>query len=79
MSQYPNDIHPDYTFATAYDAAGEVVDYIGNWETAQTMANEGYRIVVHEGDASRTKEQYQALMDQELENALDCFGPTHRK
>lgn len=79
MSEYPNDINPEYPVATAYTADGAVYDYIGNWETAQTMANEGYRITVHSGDGHLDKGELQALVDRELAAAIDCFGETHRK
>lgn len=79
MSKYPNDIHPDFPVATAYDATGEVYDYIGTWETAQTYANDGYRVVVHEADGHLSKEALQGLVDRELAAAIDCFGDDHRK
>lgn len=79
MSEYPNDIHPDYSVATAYTADGAVYDYIGSWETAQTMANEGYTIVVHQGDGAMDKERIQSLVDREFAAAIDCFGDAHRK
>ncbi|KMV17566.1 hypothetical protein ACT17_14815 [Mycolicibacterium conceptionense] len=79
MSEYPNDIHPDYPVATAYTADGAVYDYVGGWETAISMANEGYRIVVHEGDAHLSKDQLQQAVNDELAGAIDCFGEGHRK
>ncbi len=79
MSEYPNDIHPEFSVATAYNADGEVYDYIGNWETAQTYANDGYRVVVHEADAHLSQDELQELVDRELAAAVDCFGDEHRK
>jgi len=79
MSQYPNDIHPDYPVATAYTKDNTAFDYIGNWQTAQQMANDGYRIVVHQGDGSISKDELQRLVDTELANAVDCFGPGYQK
>lgn len=79
MTKYTDDIHPEYSFATAYDKEGVVHDYIGNYDTAINYANEGYRVVVHQGDEWRSVEQYQVSMDSELANAIDCFGDDHRK
>ena len=79
MSEYSNDIHPDYSVATAYTADGAVYDYIGGWETAISMANEGYRIAVHEGDAHLSKDELQRAVDDELAGAIDCFGEGYRK
>jgi hypothetical protein len=79
MTKYIDDIHPEYSFATAYDREGAVHDYIGNYDTAITLANEGYRVVVHQGDEARSVEQYQESVDRELANAIDCFGDAHRK
>lgn len=78
-AKHPDDVHPEYSLATAYTADGEVYDYIANPETAQTMANEGYRIVIHRGEGRRTKDELQQLVDDELAAAIDCFGSQHRK
>lgn len=51
-----------YDVATAYDGDTEF-DRIGAWQTAISMANDGYRIVVHTGDAHLTKEELQAAVD----------------
>lgn len=58
---------------------GAVYDYIGNWETAQTLANEGYRIDVLTGDGHFSREELQAMVDRELDAVLDCFGPDYQK
>lgn len=79
MSEYPNDISPDFPVATAYTADGKPYDYLGNWETAQSYANAGYRVKVHEGDGRFSQEELQAMVDQELADAIDCFGEGHRK
>lgn len=79
MGQYPNDIHPDFPVATAYTADGTVYDYIGNWETAQTYANDGYRVVAHEGDGHLSRDELQSMVDRELAATIDCFGEGHRK
>lgn len=54
-------------------------DYCYNWETGQTMANEGYKVQAIAGDGIFTQEELQKLYDQELANAIDCFGEGHRK
>ncbi|MCK0441282.1 hypothetical protein MUG78_17930 [Gordonia alkaliphila] len=77
---YPNDTHPEFSFATAYEHDSDSpYDYIGNLDTAKTMANDGYRVVIHEGDGNRTKEELQKAIDDELARAVDCFGEDHRK
>lgn len=65
--------------AVALTKSGSVYDYIGNWETAQTLANEGYRIDVLTGDGHLTREELQAMVDRELADAVDCFGPDRQK
>ena len=70
---------PGYGVAVALTRDGKVYDYIGGWEAAQSMANEGYRIDVLTGDAHRTGEELQGLVDRELAAALDCFGPEYQK
>lgn len=79
MSEYPNDIHPDYPVATAYTADGKPFDYISNWETARQFANDGYRVAVHQGDGHVSKDELQRLVDDELAGAIDCFGEGYRK
>lgn len=50
------------------------------WETAQTLANEGYKIVAVADDGEYwTKERIQKLCDGELAAAIDCFGEGHMK
>ena len=65
--------------AVALTKHGVVHEYIGSWETAQTMANEGYRIDVLTGDGHVTREELQTMVDRELDAALDCFGPAYQK
>lgn len=65
--------------ALVRDSSGQVVDGTYNWETAQTMANEGYRIQVLKGDGHLSKEEFQKMVDYEYEIALDAFGPEHSK
>ena len=70
---------PEFDVAVAYTYDGELHDYIGNWETAQTMANEGYRIDALKGDAHLSRSDLQRMVDAELATALDCFGASHHK
>ena len=65
--------------AIAYDKEGEEYDRCYSWETAQTMANEGYRIIAVANDGHTSKEEIQAIVDYELKIALDCFGEGHQK
>jgi len=73
------DLPPGFGVAVALKKDGSVYDYIGTWETAQTLANEGYRIDVLTGDGHLTREELQSMVDRELADAVDCFGPEHRK
>jgi len=64
----------------AYYKDGSVYDFPENWETAQTLANEGYKIQVLKDDGEYwTKERIQSLCDGELAAAIDCFGEGHIK
>lgn len=65
--------------ALAYTKDGEVDDACFNWETAQTMANEGYRILAIANDGSMEMSEIQRICDYELIVALDCFGEDHHK
>lgn len=65
--------------AAAYDKEGELYDGIYNWETAQTIAREGYRVVAIANDGHMEKEEIQRICNYELSIALDCFGPEFQK
>lgn len=68
--------------AVAYEGDAEGPDYYDgcyNWETAQTMANEGYRIVAIANDGAMEKDEIQRMCNYELAAAIDCFGEDHRK
>ena len=65
--------------AIAWDKNNEIYDYPETWETAQTMANEGYRIHAIANDGAMEKDEIQRICNYELENAIDCFGEGHRK
>ena len=65
--------------ALAYDARGEVDDGCFNWEAAQTMANEGYRILAIANDGRMEMSEIQRICDYELKAALDCFGEERQK
>lgn len=54
-------------------------DYCYNWETAQTMANEGYKVQAIANDGAMEMEEIQRICDYELSAAIDCFGEDHRK
>lgn len=73
------DVPPGFGVAVALNKDGSVYDYIGTWETAQTLANEGYRIDVLTGDGHLTRDELQAMVDRELADAVDCFGPERQK
>lgn len=70
---------PYIAIAWTHEDGADPYDYPQNWETAQTMANEGYKIQVIDGDGHLTKEEIQQMCDTELANAIDCFGEGHRK
>lgn len=65
--------------AIAYDKEGEEYDRCYSWETAQTMANEGYRLLAVADDGHMKADDIQAMVDYELKIALDCFGEGHQK
>lgn len=65
--------------AIAYTKDGEYYDACGTWETAQTMANEGYRIVAIANDGAMEKDEIQRICNYEFEAAMDCFGEDHAK
>jgi len=65
--------------AVAFDKEGNIYDAIFTWETAQTMANEGYRIIAIANDGQMEMEEIQRICIYELNSALDCFGEEHQK
>lgn len=62
-----------------HEDGADAYDVCFNWETAQVMSNEGYKVQAIKGDGHLTKEELQKLCDYELESAIDCFGERHRK
>jgi len=71
----------DFALVFEHDNFEQPYDYCGNWETAQTIANEGYVVVVINEDtcSSRTVEEWQKFIDNEYAAAIDCFGEGHKK
>jgi hypothetical protein len=69
----------DYNVGVAYTQNGKIYDYLGNWETAQTYANDGYMVRALRGDGHLSRDDLQAMVDNELAAAVDCFGEEHRK
>jgi hypothetical protein len=65
--------------AVAFDKDGDIYDGCFNWETAQTMANEGYRILAIANDGRMEKDEIQRICNYELTAALDCFGEDYQK
>jgi hypothetical protein len=65
--------------AIAWDKNNEPYDYPYNWETAQTMAREGYRIKAIANDGNMEMSEIQRICDYELSIAIDCFGEEHLK
>ena len=65
--------------AVAFEKSGEVYDHLYTWETGQTYANDGYRVLALTGDGHLSREEAQGMYDRELAAALDCFGPEHAK
>lgn len=65
--------------AVAYDKNDDEHDACYTWETAQTIAREGYRVVAVADDGSMSKENIQKICDYELRIAIDCFGEDYRK
>ncbi len=53
---------------------GTVYDFTYNWETAQNMALQGYRILALTDDGHMSKDDIQRLCDAELDRHNDCFG-----
>lgn len=64
----------DRFVAVAFEG-GSAHDYAYNWQTAQTMANEGYRMVALADDGILSRDELQRMVDCERELVLDCFGP----
>lgn len=62
-----------------HEDGADAYDVCYNWETAQVMANDGYKVQAITGDGHMTKEDIQKLCDYELNSAIDCFGEGHRK
>lgn len=62
-----------------HEDGAEPYDYCYNWETAQTMANEGYKVQAIANDGAMEMEEIQRICDYELSAAIDCFGEDHRK
>lgn len=65
--------------AWTHEDGAEPYDYCYNWETAQTMANEGYKVQAVSNDGAMDKNEIQRICDYELAAAIDCFGEGHRK
>ena len=70
---------PEGTVAVAYYKDGTVYDFALNWETAQCLANEGYRLEAVSDDGAMSQEEIQQLCDYEQRIAINCFGEGHRK
>ncbi|MFA5709289.1 hypothetical protein [Mycolicibacterium sp.] len=79
MRTFPGGVHPDYPVATIYTWAGRPHDYVGDHEPARSYAAAGYRVEVHSGDGPYSRDELQELVDRELRDAVDRFGPGHRK
>lgn len=65
--------------AIAFDKDGEIYDCCHNWESAQTVANEGYRMLAIANDGAMEKAEIQRICNYELTVALDCFGEDYQK
>lgn len=60
--------------AVVFDDSGNAVDLALNWETAQSMAQEGYDVQVVRGDGGRSQDEIQRMVDHEKELRRDLFG-----
>jgi hypothetical protein len=70
---YPDDTPP--FVALVYEEGGtEVYDRCWNWETGQSFALTGYRVVAIADDGHMTKDEAQRLYDAERARFADCFG-----
>lgn len=69
MSRYLNDIHPDYSIATVYTSAGDIIDYVDHQEAARSYAANGYRVVVHTGHDGYSREELQCAVNLERADA----------
>lgn len=65
--------------AVAYDKNGDEYDACYTWQTAQTIAAEGYRVVAVANDGAMEKEEIQRICNYELTIGIDCFGEDHLK
>lgn len=61
--------------AEVLNSDGTIYDYCDNWETAQCLAMEGYKIVVVADDPPcMTRDEIQRMCDKALADYRDCFG-----
>lgn len=72
----------EQTIGIVYEDDGTVFDHVWSWESGQTYANHGYRVVAvapvlsrFDGSVYMTVEALQELFDYERRIAADCFGP----
>lgn len=65
--------------ALAYDKDAKFYDAAYTWEAAQTLSNEGYRVIAIANDGNMEKEEIQRICNYELSVAIDCFGQDHLK
>lgn len=62
----------EFDYAVAFTSDGETFDLIGNLDSAITLANEGYIVVVN--PSKPDAERGQRIVSHELELVLDCYG-----
>jgi len=69
----------EISVADVFDDDGLLHDRCYTWESGQSYANQGYRVVATADDGLTTKDRAQRLYDYEREIAADCFGPGVRE
>ena len=65
--------------AVAFDSNGNAVDLALNWETAQSMANEGYNMQAIRGDGGMSQDDIQRMVDYEKELRRDLYSSRERR
>lgn len=53
---------------------GEVYDVTFNWETAESMATDGYRVLALTGDGMYKRNELQHMCDSRRAEYRDCYG-----
>ena len=64
----------DAIVAVVIQDNGEVYDVTFNWETAESMATDGYRVLALTGDGLYKRNELQRVCDSRRAEYRDCYG-----